>query len=136
LLKEAYKNRAFCERDVVNLYQNCNRHTAMLVVSLAKTLYLNYCCFVKETTEIISGAIKKICDQLVLRVFVAVCCSVLQCVCSVFAVCCSVLQCTAACCCVLQCVAECYRVLQCIAVCCSVLQCVAVCCSVLQCVAV
>ena len=61
--------------------------------------------------------------------WVAVCCNVLQCVCTNFgthvvsiaymfriSVCCSVLQC--------------------VAVCCSVLQCVAVCCSALQCVAV
>jgi len=40
----------------------------------------------------------------------------------------------AVCCSVLQCVAVCCSVLQCVAVCCSVLQCVAVCCSVLQCV--
>jgi len=92
-------------------------------------------------------------------IYVAVCCSVLQCV----AVCCSVLhcvavQCVAVCCSVLQCVAvkfskecsiycflvfymanlhaACYSVLQRVAVCCSVLQCVAVCCSVLQCAAV
>ena len=63
--------------------------------------------------------------------FVAVCCSVLQCV----AVCCSVLQCAAVCCSVLQCAAVCCSVLQCVAVCCSVLQCVAVCCSRLQYVA-
>jgi len=69
-----------------------------------------------------------------------VCCSVLQCACSV---CCRVLQC------VLQCVASgqiplrIYSMiitisseLQCVAVCCSVLQCAAGCCSVLQCVAV
>jgi len=37
------------------------------------------------------------------------------------AVCCSVLQCIAECCRVLQSVAECCRVLQCVAVCCSVL---------------
>jgi len=42
----------------------------------------------------------------------------------------------AMCCSVLQCVVVCFSVLQCVAVCCSVLQCVAVCCSVLQCVAV
>ena len=64
--------------------------------------------------------------------FVAVCCSVLQCV----AVCCSALQCVAVCCSVLQCVALCRIVSHCVAVCCSVLQYVAVCCSVLQCVAV
>ena len=95
-------------------------------------------------------------------VFVAVCCSVLQCS-SVFF---SVLQCVAVCCSVLQCVAVCCSVLQLVAVyncfigeqvrmfgtfqnlrsrghdasigvavCCSMLQCVAVCCSVLQCVA-
>jgi len=76
--------------------------------------------------------------------YVAVCCSVLQCV----AVCCSVLQCVAVCCSVLQChLNGCHTpmsksaekvcpMLQCVAVCCSVLQCVAVCCSVLQCVAV
>ena len=95
--------------------------------------------------------------ELMTRPYVAVCCSVLQCV----AVCCSVLQCAAVCwsilqgvavcCSVLQC-AEVYRfhimrlvdrvtrscvaVLQCVAVCCSVLQCLAVCCSVLQYVAV
>jgi len=64
--------------------------------------------------------------------YVAVCCSVLQCA----AVCCSVLQCVAVCCSVLQCVAVCCSVLQCAAVCCSVLQCVAVCCCFLQCVSV
>jgi len=64
--------------------------------------------------------------------YVAVCCSVLQCA----AVCCSVLQCVAVSCSVLQCVAVSCRVLQCVAVCCSVLQCVAVCCSGLRCVAV
>ena len=60
--------------------------------------------------------------------FVAVCCSVLQCV----EVCCSVLQCVAVCSSMLQYVAVCCSVLQCVAVCCSVLQCVAVCCSVPQ----
>ena len=50
------------------------------------------------------------------------------------AVCCSVLQCVVVCCSVLHCVAECCSVLQCVAVCCSVLQCVAVCCNMLQCV--
>ena len=61
------------------------------------------------------------------------------------AVCCSVLQCVAVCCSVLQCVAVCWSVLQYVAVCCSaccsvvqrgiqhdigsVLQCIAVCCS-------
>ena len=87
--------------------------------------------------------------------FLAVCCSVLQC----FAVCCSVLQCVAVCCSVLRCVTVCCVVLQFVTVCCSVLQClfehdapddynrflfsavccivcVAVCCSVFQCVAV
>ena len=59
------------------------------------------------------------------------CCSVLQCVCSVFAMCCSVLQCVAVCCSVLQWVKgihlapiklrHAFRKL-----CCSVLQCVAV----------
>jgi len=85
---------------------------------------------------------------------VAVCCSVLQCVASVFresssvlqciAVRCSALQCVAVCCSVLQCVARVFResnsVLQCVAVRCKCLsrikQCVAVRCSVLQCVAV
>jgi len=67
-----------------------------------------------------------------IRLFVAVCCSVLQCV----ALCYSVLQCVAVCYSVLQCVAVCCSVLQCIAVCGSMLQYVAVCCSVLQCVAV
>jgi len=92
-------------------------------------------------------------------VFVAVCCSVLQCV----AACCSVLkfvvhnncdhtmllcllQCVEVYCSVLQCVAVCCSVLleflirhmmlgcllQCVVVCCSVSQCIAVCCSVLQ----
>jgi len=82
-----------------------------------------------------------------LFLFVAVCCSVLQCavVCSrdtydshtfVQSKCllCSVLQCVALCCSVLHCVAVCCSALQCVAVCCSVLQCAAVCCSVLQCV--
>jgi len=55
----------------------------------------------------------------------AVCCSVLQCGCSV-------LQCVAVCGRVFKCNAVCCSVLQCVAVCCSV---VAVCCSVLQCVA-
>ena len=73
-------------------------------------------------------------------------CSVLQCVAvfgsvlqylndenggdAFIAVCCSVLQCVASCRSVLQCVVVCCSVLQCVAVCCSVLQCVAVCCSV------
>ena len=93
--------------------------------------------------------------------YVAVCCSVLQCVtvrCNVLQrvavpletcqgaysiclyslrlltqLCCSVVQCGAVCCSALQCVAVCFSVLQCVAVYCSVLQCVAVCCSVLQC---
>ena len=90
--------------------------------------------------------------------YVAVCCSVLQCV----AVCCSVLQFVAVCCTVLQCAVVCCSVLQCVAVlqcfrneyqqmCVSSVEgyagpsdkghfmgsmCVAVCCSVLQCVAV
>jgi len=59
-----------------------------------------------------------------LPVYEAVCCSVLQRV----AACCSVLQCVAMCCSVLQCVAV--HVLQCVAV--YFQQCVAVCCSVLQ----
>ena len=47
------------------------------------------------------------------------------------AVCCSVVQCVAVWCSVLQRVAVCSSVLQCVAVCCIVLlQCVAVCCSV------
>jgi len=41
------------------------------------------------------------------------------------AVCCSVLQCVAVYCSVLQCAAECYSVLQCVAVCCGILKCVA-----------
>jgi len=57
---------------------------------------------------------------------VCVCSSLLQCI----AVCCSVLYCV---CIVLQCVAVCCSVLPCV---CILLQCVAVCCSVLQCVAV
>jgi len=45
---------------------------------------------------------------------------------SVFvAVCCSVLQCHAECCSMVQCVAMCCGVLQCVAMCCSVLQCIA-----------
>jgi len=65
--------------------------------------------------------------------FVAACCSVLQCA----AVCCSVLQSRGRCdvmqC--VQCVAVCCSVLQCVAVCCGVLQHVAEYCSMLQCVA-
>jgi len=62
--------------------------------------------------------------------YVAVRCSVLQCVAvpkegACLHECCSVLQYDVVC-----------SVLQCFAMCCSVLQCVAVCCSVLQCVAV
>jgi len=80
--------------------------------------------------------------------YVAVCCSVLQCV----AVCCSATYPNnmyiygqifwtlgigdMSLCSVLQCVAACGSVLQCVAVCCSVLQCVAACGSVLQRVAV
>ena len=77
--------------------------------------------------------------------FVAVCCSVLQCI-YIFSrirVCvsdvhvfCSVLLCVAVCCSVLY---ICLRIRVCasdVQVCCSVLQCVVVCCSVLQCVAV
>ena len=45
------------------------------------------------------------------------------------AVCCSVLQCVTVYCSVLQCVEVCRSVLQCVAVCCSVLQCLGVCCS-------
>jgi len=60
------------------------------------------------------------------------------------AVCCSVLQCVAVCrsrrptTCIYDAPGYTYlcREMQCVAVCCSVLQCVAVCCSVLQCVAV
>jgi len=90
-----------------------------------------------------------------ISVFVAGCCSVLQCV----VVCCSVLQRVAVCSSALQCVAVavrcsgsallfslpkvfgstisvfvavCCSVSWCVAACCSVLQCVAVCCSVLQ----
>jgi len=58
--------------------------------------------------------------------YVAVCCTMLQCV----VVCCSVLHCVALCCTVSQ------NVAACVAVCCSVWQCGAVCCSALQCVAV
>jgi len=54
--------------------------------------------------------------------YVAVCCSVLQCV----AVCCSVL---------LELMIEAAKAKECVAVCCSVLQCVGVCCSVMKCVA-
>jgi len=84
------------------------------------------------------------------------CCSIAQhsvcwCVLHYVAVCCSVLQCVAepqrivqhsastatlACCRGASKSKHPYNVLQCVAVCCSVLQCVAVCCSVLQCVAV
>jgi len=70
--------------------------------------------------------------------FVAVCCSVLQCV----AVCCSVLQCVAVCCSSRFVKTACTQnptkisVLKCVAVSCSMLQYVAVCSSVLQCVAV
>jgi len=69
------------------------------------------------------------------QVFLAVCCSVLQCA----AVCCSVLQCSVVwcvCCGVLRCFAVCCSVMQCVAMRGSVLQCAAVCCCVLQCVAV
>jgi len=64
-------------------------------------------------------------------VYVAVYCSVLQCV-AIY----QMMRVSAECCSVLQCVAVFYSVLQCVAVCCSVLQCVAVCCSVWQCVAI
>jgi len=64
--------------------------------------------------------------------WVAVGCSVLQCVCSLFAVCCSVLQCDAVCYSVLQYATVCYSVLQRGAVCYSVLRCLAVRCNVLQ----
>jgi len=47
------------------------------------------------------------------------------------AVCCSVLQCVAVCCSVSQCVAKCVLRRWGMCACCSVLQCVAVCCSVL-----
>jgi len=66
--------------------------------------------------------------------FIAVSCSVSQCV-AVFH---SVLQCFTLCCSVSQCVAVFHSVLQCFTVCCGVLQCVAVRCSALsslQCVA-
>ena len=49
------------------------------------------------------------CVAVCVAAYVAVCCSVLQCVGSV-------LQCVAVCCSVLQCVAVCYSVLQCVAV--------------------
>jgi len=74
--------------------------------------------------------------------YVAVCCSVLQCVAGLakeleakakakggmlrVAVCCRVLPCVAVRCCALPCVAVCCSVLQCVAVCCLLLQCVAV----------
>jgi len=70
------------------------------------------------------------------RVAVYICCVLLQCFVAVY---CSVLQCVAVCCSVLQCAAMCCNVpdhisLECrVTLCCSVLQCVAVCCSVLQC---
>jgi len=71
--------------------------------------------------------------------FVAVCCSVLQCVAVLYT--CEELvveQCNTLCCSVLQYVAVCYSMLQCVAVLytCEELvakQCVTVCCSVLQC---
>jgi len=92
-------------------------------------------------------------------VYVAVCCSVLQCVavdvreqllmtrfpCNHEPVHCRCLPVahllqrvavTCVCCRVLQSMGMCCSVLQCVAVCCSVLQCVAVCCSVPQCAAV
>jgi len=71
--------------------------------------------------------------------YVAVCCSALQCVavrCSVsqcVAVCRSALHCVAVRCNVSQCVTVCRSALQCVAVRCSVSQCVAVCCSASQC---
>jgi len=65
--------------------------------------------------------------------YVAVCCSMLQCVSFM----CVAVRCRACLLCVLQCVAVCCSVLQCVAVCCSaaVVCCSAavVCCSVLQC---
>jgi len=65
--------------------------------------------------------------------FVAVCCSVLQCV----AVCIEQQsKCDVVCCSVLQCVAVCCGELRRVAVCCSVLQCVAVRCSMVGHVAV
>ena len=60
------------------------------------------------------------------QVFVAVCCSVLQCV----AVCCGVLYCVAVCCSLLQSAAMCCSELRYVVLCCSVLQCAAVCHSV------
>ena len=85
------------------------------------------CCCTKRIKELGSH---KTC--VLVRLCVAVRCSVLQCA----AVCRSVLQCAAVCSSVLQCVAVCRSVLQCVAVYCSVLQCAAVCCSVPQCVLV
>jgi len=91
----------------------------------------------RSTSLILSSSLMK-CVSPMIAIFrryiwiywVAVCCSVMQCV----AVWCSVMQCDAVWCSVLQCVAVCCSVIQCVAVCCSLLQCVAVCCSVLQCV--
>ena len=68
--------------------------------------------------------------RLLSGVCVAACCSVL--LLQYVAVCCSVLQCVAVCFSVLQYAAMCCSVLQCAAVCCGVLQYAAVCCSVLQ----
>jgi len=72
------------------------------------------------------------------RLFVAACCSVLQCVAAVSCNVCACVfgelePCTLS---VLQCVAVCCSVLQCVAVYCSVFQCAAMCCIMLQCAAV
>jgi len=68
--------------------------------------------------------------------YVAVCCSMLQCVAAYVYHCCGVLQRDAVCCSMLQCVAVCCSrhvpLLRCVAVYCSMLHCVAVCCSKLQ----
>jgi len=74
-----------------------------------------------------SGTVDVISQVTFWCVYVAVCCSVLQCV----AVCCSVLQCSHS---SLQGVPPIFSIhmLCCVAVCCIVPQCVAVCCNVLS----
>jgi len=123
-------------------YQHSDWSTATHCNTLQNTTHCNTSRTSSFKLDFLCGT--HICKCSRVLQFVAVCCSVLQCV-AIFlqfsgglsslsfphphlyrliyvAVCCSALQCVAVCCSVLQCVAVCCSVLQCDAVCCNVMQ--------------